>query len=44
MSKIHNKNDRHFFPVAGLQQLMVTHVSKTLNACMNTVLQNMNGN
>ena len=40
MSKIHIKNDIPFFPVALLQQLMVTHKSKTLNA----VLQNMNGN
>ena len=31
MSKTHNKNDRTVFPVAGLQQLMVTQVSKTLN-------------
>ena len=31
-SKSHNKNDTSFFLVAGLQQLMVTHVSKTLNA------------
>ena len=33
MSKSHYKIDRPFFPVAGLAtQLMVTHVSKTLNA------------
>ena len=31
MSKNHNENDRPFFPVAGLQQLTVTHVSKSLN-------------
>ena len=45
MSKSHNKNDRPFFLVARLQQLMVKHVRKTLNAsqCMDTVLQNMNG-
>ena len=32
ISKSLNRNDRPFFPVAGLKQLMVTHVSKTLNA------------
>ena len=32
MSKIHNENNISFFPIAGLQQLMVRHVSKTLNA------------
>ena len=32
ISKSHYKNDRPFFPVAGLNQLMVTHVLKTLNA------------
>ena len=26
MSKIHNENNRSFFPIAGLQQLMVRHV------------------
>ena len=34
MNKIHNK--KSFFPVPGLQQLMITHLRKTLNACINT--------
>ena len=36
MRKLHNKNDGPFFLVPGLQQLMITNVSRTLNACMNT--------
>ena len=32
MNKIHNENEMSFVPVAGLQQLILTHVKKTLNA------------
>ena len=31
ISKGHSENDKPFFPVAGLQQLMVTQVRKTHN-------------
>ena len=31
ISKGHSENDKSFFPVAGLQQLMVTQVRKTHN-------------
>ena len=43
MSKSHNKNDRPFFPVAGLQTAD-GNMCKQNFQCMNNVLQNMNGN
>ena len=48
MSKSHHKNDRTFFPVAGLNDSHMTtadgNTRKQNSQCMNTVLQNMNGN